>query len=152
MTRVYNFSAGPAMLPTAVMEKAQRELLDYDGMGASVIEISHRSKEFDAIINASDALLVELANIPQNYKILYVHGGAQMQFSAVPMNLINRLAQRKAAYVETGNFAKLAHKEAARYGDITVVANSEASNYDCIPALDTAALDPQSSYAYITSN
>jgi phosphoserine aminotransferase len=152
MTRVYNFGAGPAMLPTAVMEKAQQEFLDYDGMGASVIEISHRSKEFDAIINASDALLVELANIPENYKILYVHGGAQMQFSAVPMNLINRLTHRKAAYVESGNFAKLAHKEAARYGDISVVANSEASNYDCIPALDMAALDPQSSYAYITSN
>ncbi|SVC59423.1 uncharacterized protein METZ01_LOCUS312277, partial [marine metagenome] len=85
MTRVYNFGAGPAMLPTEVMEIAQREFLDYRGMGASVIEISHRSKEFDAIINETDRLLVELAKIPKNYKILYVHGGAQMQFSAVPM-------------------------------------------------------------------
>ncbi|MEC7766123.1 MAG: aminotransferase class V-fold PLP-dependent enzyme, partial [Pseudomonadota bacterium] len=106
MTRVYNFGAGPAMLPTEVMEIAQREFLDYRGMGASVIEISHRSKEFDAIINETDRLLVELAKIPTNYKILYVHGGAQMQFSAVPMNLIARNPDRKAAYVESGNFAK----------------------------------------------
>ena len=117
MTRVFNFGAGPAMLPTEVMEKAQQEFLDYAGMGASVIEISHRSKEFDAIINKADELLIELAHIPENYKILYVHGGAQMQFSAVPLNLINRTSARKAAYVESGNFAKLANKEAARFGD-----------------------------------
>ena len=103
MTRVFNFGAGPAMLPTEVMEKAQQEFLDYAGMGASVIEISHRSKEFDAIINKADELLIELAHIPENYKILYVHGGAQMQFSAVPLNLINRTSARNAADVESGN-------------------------------------------------
>jgi len=105
MNRVFNFGAGPAMLPTAVMEKAQQEFLNFNGMGASVIEISHRSKEFDAIINQADELLIELANIPKNYKILYVHGGAQMQFSAIPMNLMSRLPCRKAAYIESGNFA-----------------------------------------------
>ena len=152
MTRVYNFGAGPAMLPTEVMEIAQREFLDYRGMGASVIEISHRSKEFDAIINETDRLLVELAKIPTNYKILYVHGGAQMQFSAVPMNLITRNPDRKAAYVESGNFAKLAIKEACRYGTINVAASSETSNYDRIPELEMTAVDEKSSYLHITSN
>ncbi len=152
MTRIFNFSAGPAMLPTAVMEKAQQEFLDYNNMGASVIEISHRSKEFDEIINATDSLLTELANIPDNYKILYVHGGAQMQFSAVPLNLIARLPARKASYIESGNFAKLAAKEAARYGEITTAATSESSNYDCIPELDLAAIDSDTSYIHITSN
>ncbi len=152
MTRVFNFGAGPAMLPTAVMEKAQQEFLDYNGMGASIIEISHRSPEFDQVINEADALLTELANIPDNYKILYVHGGAQMQFSAVPMNLINRLGARKATYIETGNFAKVAAKEAARYGDINIAASSEASNYDCIPDFDVAAIDADTSYIHLTSN
>ncbi len=152
MTRVFNFSAGPAMLPTEVMEQAQNEFLDYQGLGAGVIEISHRSPEFDAIINSTDALFTELAGIPENYKILYVHGGAQMQFSAVPMNLIARNSARKAAYVESGNFAKLAAKEAGRYGDITTAASSEDTNYDRIPALDMAQVDPDSSYLHITSN
>ena len=140
------------MLPTTVMERAQREFLDYGGIGASVIEISHRSKEFDAIINATDSLLIELANIPENYKILYVHGGAQMQFSAVPMNLIKRNPANKAAYVESGNFAKLAAKEAARYGEITTVATSAATDYDRIPQFDPATVDTDTSYIHITSN
>ena len=152
MTRVFNFGAGPAMLPTAVMEKAQQEFLDYKGMGASVIEISHRSAEFDEIINQADALLCKLANIPENYKILYVHGGAQMQFSAVPMNLINRNPARKAAYIETGNFAKVAAKEAARYGEIKIAASSEATSYDCIPELDISSIDTDTSYIHLTSN
>lgn len=152
MTRVFNFGAGPAMLPTAVMEKAQQEFLNYDGMGASVIEISHRSSEFDAIINAADELLIELANIPSNYKILYVHGGAQMQFSAIPLNLINRKPSQKAAYVESGNFAKLANKEAARFGNIDVVASSEATNYDRIPVINPDSVNEDHSYLHITSN
>ncbi len=152
MTRVFNFGAGPAMLPTAVMEKAQQEFLNYKDMGASVIEISHRSKEFDAIINEADELLIELANIPANYKILYVHGGAQMQFSAIPMNLISRVSARKAAYVESGNFAKLANKEAARYGSVDIIANSEETNYDRIPAIDPASITDEHSYLHITSN
>jgi phosphoserine aminotransferase len=102
MTRVFNFGAGPAMLPIEVMEKAQAEFLDYKNMGASVIEISHRSKEFDEIINRTDTMLSDLANIPSNYKILYVHGGAQMQFSAIPLNIINRNPARKASFILTG--------------------------------------------------
>lgn len=152
MSRIFNFSAGPATLPLPVMERAQKEFLDYQGMGASIIEISHRSKEFDAVINRCDALLKQLANIPDNYQILYVHGGAQMQFSAIPMNLINRKAARRAAYVQSGNFATLAQKEAARYGSIDVVASSEATDFDRIPDLAAGSFDTDHSYLHITSN
>lgn len=152
MTRVFNFGAGPAMLPTAVMEKAQQEFLNYRGMGASLIEISHRSKEFDEVIDTADSLLAELANIPENYKILYVHGGAQMQFSAVPMNLINRHPSKKAVYVESGNFASLARKEASRYGNVIVAASSEKTDFDRIPEFNPADLDDDTSYVHITSN
>jgi len=152
MSRVFNFGAGPAMLPQEVMEKAQAEFLDYNNMGASVIEISHRSKEFDAIINRADELLIELADIPDNYKILYVHGGAQMQFSAIPMNIINRLPARKASYVLSGNFASKASKEAARYGSVLEVASSKDQNFSYIPEFDMSAVDPESSYLHITSN
>jgi len=140
------------MLPTAVMEIAQREFLNYRDMGTGLIEISHRSKEFEDVINSADALLTELANIPDNYKILYVHGGAQMQFSAIPMNLISRNPAKKAAYVETGNFAGLARKEAARYGNVTVAASSEDTDFDRIPEFDVASLDADTSYVHITSN
>ncbi len=152
MSRVFNFGAGPAMLPLEVMEKAQAEFLDYRNMGASVIEISHRSKEFDDVINRADELLIELAGIPDNYKILYVHGGAQMQFSAIPLNLINRLPARKASFVITGNFASKASKEAARYGTLLEVASSKDQNFSYIPEFDAANLDPESSYLHITSN
>lgn len=152
MTRVYNFGAGPAMLPTPVMERAQKEFLNFANLGAGLIEISHRSKEFEAVVDASDSLLIELAGIPANYKILYVHGGAQMQFSAIPMNLINRLPAKKAAYIESGNFAKLAAKEAARYGTIVTAASSADNNYDRIPEFDTSKLASDTSYVHITSN
>jgi len=152
MTRIYNFGAGPAMIPTPVMEKAQAEFLNYRNMGAGVIEISHRSKEFDQIIDNCDALLTELAGIPENYKILYVHGGAQMQFSAVPLNLIGRTEARKATFVETGNWAVKARKEAARYGTAVTGATSEATNFDRIPEFDPASLEADNAYAYITSN
>lgn len=152
MKRVYNFSAGPAMLPTEVMEKARDEFLDFNHMGAGVIEISHRSKEFDAVLNRTDELLAKLAQIPDNYKILYVHGGAQMQFSAVPLNLLDRRPAHKAAYVESGNFAMLARKEAARFGNISVAASSEATSFDRIPEFDPASVDADTSYIHITSN
>ncbi len=152
MSRVYNFGAGPAMLPLEVMEKAQAEFLDYKNMGASVIEISHRSAEFDEIINRCDELLIELANIPDNYKILYVHGGAQMQFSAIPMNIIQRKPAGKASFVLTGNWAVKASKEAARYGEAVNIASSEDQNFSYIPEFDPASLDPESSYLHITSN
>ena len=152
MTRIYNFGAGPAMLPVPVMEKAQAEFLNYKNMGAGVIEISHRSKEFDAILNSCDSLLTELAGIPSNYKILYVHGGAQMQFSAVPLNLMARNEAMKATYIETGTWAVKARKEAARYGTAISGASSEATNFDRIPDFNPATLEPDNSYAYITSN
>ncbi len=152
MKRVFNFGAGPAMLPLEVMEKAQAEFLNYRDLGAGLIEISHRSKEFDEIINRTDELLTELANIPSNYKILYVHGGAQMQFSAVPLNLINRLPARKASFVLTGNWAVKASKEAARYGTSLNVASSEDKNFNYIPEVAAGDFDPESSYVHITSN
>ena len=152
MNRIFNFGAGPAMLPIAVMEKAQQEFLNYKNMGASVIEISHRSPEFDELIHNCDSLLRELAEIPDNYKILYVHGGAQMQFSAIPLNLINFKPAKKATFVLTGNWAVKASKEAARYGTCINIASSEDTNFDRIPEWNSATLDDESSYAYITSN
>lgn len=152
MTRVFNFGAGPAMLPTSVMERARDEVLDFQGMGAGLIEISHRCKEFDAVIDKTDALFKELSGIPDNYKILYVHGGAQMQFSAIPLNLLNLKPAHKAAYVDSGNFAMLARKEASRYGNVICAATSEATNFDRIPAFDPQALDADTSYVHITSN
>lgn len=152
MQRVFNFGAGPAMLPTPVMERARDEFLNFQGLGAGLIEISHRSKEFDAVINKADSLFRELSGVPDNFKILYVHGGAQMQFSAIPMNLIGLKSAHKAAYLETGNFASLARKEASRYGNISVAATSEATNFDRIPAFDPTSLDADTSYVHLTSN
>ena len=150
--RVFNFGAGPAMLPEPVMQRARDEFLDYKGIGASVIEISHRSRDFMDIVEAADALFRELAAIPENYRILYVHGGAQMQFSAIPMNLIARNPARKAAYAVSGNFANLAAKEATRYGEIDTSCSSAETNFDRIPELDTRTVDAEFSYVHITSN
>ena len=150
--RVFNFGAGPAMLPEPVMQRAQDEFLDYRGIGASVIEISHRSRDFMDIVEVADALLRELAAIPDNYRILYVHGGAQMQFSAIPMNLIARNPARKAAYAVSGNFANLAAKEAMRYGEIDTSCNSAESNFDRVPEFDVRTVDTESSYVHVTSN
>jgi len=152
MNRVFNFGAGPAMLPTPVMEKARDEFLDFQGMGASLIEISHRSKEFGAVLDETDSLFRELSGLPDDYELLYVHGGAQMQFSAVPLNLLGLNPAHKASYVESGNFASLARKEAQRFGNITVAASSEDTNFDRIPAFDPATVDSDSSYIHITSN
>lgn len=150
--RVYNFGAGPAMLPDEVMEKAREEFTDFRGMGASIIEISHRSSEFGEVLDQTDSLFRELAGLPDDYELLYVHGGAQMQFSAVPLNLLDLNPAHKAAYVETGNFAQLARKEAQRFGNVSVAASSEDTQFDRIPVLDTQALDPDNSYVHITSN
>lgn len=152
MKRVYNFGAGPAMLPLEVMEKVQAEFLDFKGLGASIIEISHRSKEFDEIINRCDELVTELANVPSNYKILYVHGGAQMQFSAVPLNIINRNPSQKASFIVTGTWAEKASLEAARYGRAVNIASSADRNFNYIPNYDISMLDSDSSYLHIVSN
>lgn len=152
MKRVFNFGAGPAMLPTSVMEKARDEFLDFNGMGAGLIEISHRSKEFDAVIDGADSLFRELSGIPDNYRILYVHGGAQMQFAAIPLNLLGLKPAHKAAYVDSGNFAQLARKEASRFGNVVCAASSEDTSFDRIPDFDVGTLDPETSYVHITSN
>lgn len=150
--RIYNFAAGPAMLPIPVMEQIQEEFLDYKGMGVSVIEISHRTPEFMALMEEANTLFRELVALPSNYKILYVHGGAQMQFSAIPMNLMKRKPSKKAIYYETGNFAKIAAKEAERYGKVIIAASSGDTNFDRIPEVDLNQIDEDASYAYLTSN
>lgn len=149
---VYNFGAGPAMLPVPVMQQIQAEFLNYNNMGASIIEISHRSKEFDAVLDRCDQLIRDIAHLPANYQILYTHGGAQMQFAAVPMNLLALNPARKAVYSETGNFSRLANVEAARYGNIVIASSGKDSNYDRIPAFTRAMVDDDASYAFITSN
>lgn len=152
MTKVYNFGAGPAMLPEPVMRKIQQEWLDYQGMGVSVIEISHRSKEFVAILEEAQALFRELAGLPENYKILFIHGGARMQFAALPFNLAGRKAGKRCLYFETGNFAKLAAKDAEALCNVEIAASSAASNYDRIPEYDPALFGTDLSYVHITGN
>ena len=149
---VYNFGAGPAMLPPPVMQRIQQEILDFRGMGVSVIEISHRSKEFEALLGECDAMIRELAKLPDNYDILYPHGGAQMQFAMVPLNLLGLKPAHKGVYSETGHFSRLANEEAKRYGNIVLAANSKDSKYDHIPALTREMIDDDASYAFITSN
>jgi len=149
---VYNFGAGPAMLPVSVMQQIQREFLDFQGMGVSLIEISHRSKEFEALLERCDELVREIGNIPANYQILYTHGGAQMQFAAVPLNLLGLKPAHKAVYTETGNFSRLANVEAQRYGNIVIASSSKDTNYDRLPAFDRSMVDDDASYTFITSN
>jgi len=151
-TPVYNFGAGPAMLPIPVMEKIRDELLDYNGMGVSVIEISHRSEEFEAILARCNTLVREIAHLPDNYRILYTHGGARMLFSAIPMNLLPLKPAQMAVYSETGNFSRQANVEARRYGDIRVASSGEANNYDRLPPFTRDMVPDEASYAYITSN
>ncbi len=149
---IYNFGAGPATLPAPVMQRIQKEFLNFNNMGISIIEISHRSKEFEALLSSCDALIRELANIPANYQLLYTHGGAQMQFAAVPLNLLGRKPARKGVYCETGHFSRLANEEAKRYGNIVIASSSKDSKYDHIPAFTRAMVDADASYAFITSN
>lgn len=152
MKRVYNFGAGPAMLPLPVLEKARDEFLDWNGLGMSVIEVSHRSAEFEALLTETDNLLRELAGLPDNFDTLYVHGSAQMQFAAIPLNLMPLKPAHKAAFIESGHWTVLARKEAARYGQAVTVATSEASNFNHIPDYDVSTLDADTSYVHITSN
>ena len=121
MGRVYNFSAGPAVLPEEVLQEAAAEMLDYQGSGMSVMEMSHRSKVYDTIIKEAEADLRELMNIPDNYKVLFLQGGASQQFAMIPMNLMKN---KKADYIVTGQWAKKAAKEAELYGEVNVVASS----------------------------
>ena len=150
--QVYNFGAGPAMLPVPVMERIRDEFLDFQGMGISIIEISHRAKQFEKVLADAQERFRQLTGLPENYKILFVHGGARMQFAALPMNLAGRSPGRKCLYVETGNFAKLAHKDAKPFGDIRVIASTAATNYDHLPAIDAAMVDQDAAYLHLTGN
>ena len=148
--RVYNFSAGPSMLPLEVLEQAQRELVCYPSAGMSVMEMSHRSKTFENILEKAKADLKELMHIPDNYKILFLQGGGSTQFAMIPMNLMNK--NNKADYVITGQWAKKAAAEAERYGKVNIVASSADSTFDHIPTLDPSKFNPEADNFYITLN
>ena len=150
MARVYNFSAGPSMLPESVLKRAAAEMLDYEGSGQSVMEMSHRSKTYDAIIKSCESLLREVMQIPDNYKVLFLQGGASSQFAMVPMNLMT--GSGKADYVLTGQWATKAYKEAARYGDAHVVASSKDKTFSYIPKLDPATFTKDADYFHICMN
>ena len=150
MARVYNFSAGPSMLPESVLKTAAAEMLDYKGTGESVMEMSHRSKEYGAIINEAEALLREIMNIPDNYKVLFLQGGASTQFAAIPLNFMN--GSGKADYVITGQWAKKAAQEASRYGEVNIVASSADKTFSYIPKLDKSTFTKDADYFYICMN
>lgn len=150
MGRVYNFSAGPSMLPEEVLKKAAAEMLDYNGTGQSVMEMSHRSKEYGEIIKGAEALVREIMNVPDNYKVLFLQGGASSQFAMVPLNLMTKSG--KADYVITGQWANKAYKEAARYGEANVVASSADKTFSYIPKLDKATFTKDADYFHICMN
>jgi phosphoserine aminotransferase len=148
--RVYNFSAGPATLPLKVLEQAQRDLVEYPGAGMSVLEMSHRSAPYDRIIKEAEADLRALLGIPANYKVLFLQGGASLQFTMVPMNLLPE--GRSADYIITGVWSQSAIKEAKKIGRTRVAASTEDSNFNRIPAQEELQLDPAAAYAHFTSN
>lgn len=149
MGRVYNFSAGPAVLPEEVLREAADEMLDYKGTGMSVMEMSHRSAAFKGIIEEAEADLRELMNIPDNYHVLFLQGGATQQFAAIPMNL---MLTGKADYIVSGSWSKKAYKEAKIFGDARLVASSEDENFSYIPNVDELEFDPEADYVYICEN
>jgi phosphoserine aminotransferase len=151
MARVYNFSAGPSMLPEPVLAQAAREMLDYNGTGMSVMEMSHRSKAYEEIINGAEASIRKLMAVPQNYKVLFLQGGASLQFAMVPLNLFTA-DNKNADIVVTGAWSKKALSEAKRYGTMNVIASSEDKVFNYIPELDTKKFNPNARYFHITSN
>lgn len=148
--RIYNFSAGPAILPEAVLKKAQEDLFMLPGVGMSILEISHRSKTFDAILQSAKAGLRQLLDIPENYDILFLQGGASLQFSMVPLNLMPPV--NKADYIVTGVWSKKAVKEAKRVGTPNVIYTAEATNFDRVPVQSELTFDPEAAYVHYTSN
>lgn len=150
MARVFNFSAGPSMLPESVLNQAADELLDYQGTGESVMEMSHRSKEFDAIIKNAEALLREIMEIPENYQVLFLQGGASTQFAAIPLNFLN--GSGKADYVVSGNWSAKAASEAQKYGDIKIVASSKEDNFTHVPEWNKKEFRKDADYFYICMN
>ena len=149
MARVYNFSAGPSILPEVVLKQAADEMLDYQGSGQSVMEMSHRSKTYDAIIKEAEKDLRELMEIPDNYKVLFLQGGASQQFAAVPMNLMKNGV---ADYIITGQWAKKAYQEAKKYGKAVAVASSEDKTFSYIPDCSDLPIDDDADYVYICHN
>ena len=150
MSRVFNFSAGPAMLPQAVLEKAQQEILDWQGSGMSVMEMSHRGKEFMSIATQAETDLRELMGINDDYAVLFLQGGASSQFAAVPLNLLGD--KKTADYINTGAWSKKAIAEAKRYCDVNVAASSEESKFTTAPAQDSWQLNPAAAYVHYTPN
>lgn len=148
--RVYNFSAGPSMLPLEVLEQVKEDLFNYKGSGQSVMEMSHRSATYKKIIEDAEADLRELMNIPDNYKVLFLQGGGTLQFSMVPLNLLK--TGKKADYVITGTWAKKAYKEACKFGDIRVVDSSEKDSFTWIPKFGKDHVRSDADYVYITTN
>ena len=149
-TRIFNFSAGPAVLPVEVLEEAQRDLLSLPGVGMSILEISHRSKTFDDIIQGCEADMRRLAKIPAEYKILFLQGGASLQFSMVPMNLLP--PNGSADYIVTGAWGQKAVKEAKKVGGVKIAASTESENFTRLPKQDELKLDPNAAYVHMTSN
>lgn len=148
--RVYNFSAGPSMLPLPVLEKVRDQLLNYEGSGQSVMEMSHRSAEFKKIIEDAEKNLRDLMEIPDNYRVLFVQGGGTLQFSMVPLNLLRN--SKKADYAVTGSWAKKAYKEACKFGDIRVLASSEDDTFTWVPKFGRDDIRADADYVYITAN
>ena len=149
MSRVYNFSAGPAVLPEEVLKEAADEMLDYKGTGMSVMEMSHRSKAFETIIQEAEADLRELMNIPDNYKVLFLQGGASQQFAMIPMNLMKN---KVADYIVTGQWAKKAYQEACIYGKANKIASSEDKTFSYIPDCSDLPISEDADYVYICQN
>lgn len=150
MSRIYNFSAGPSMLPEAVLRQAQQEMLDWQGSGMSVMEMSHRGKHFMAIAEQMKQDLIELMAIPGNYQVLFLQGGASAQFAMIPQNILN--GNSKASYVNTGAWSTSAIKEAGKYCQVKIAASSEADKFTNIPAYDQWQVDADSAYLHYTSN
>lgn len=147
--RVFNFAAGPSTLPLPVLEQAQKELLDFNGTGMSITEMSHRGKPFMAVNDEANALLRELMNIPDDYSVLFVQGGASQQFAAVPLNLLQK---GKADYILTGNFAQKAYEEGLKYGDMAVAASSKEDKYTYIPDMNNVKFRDDIDYVHFTYN
>ena len=149
MARVYNFSAGPAVLPEEVLKEAANEMLDYNGTGMSVMEMSHRSKAFETIITEAEQDLRDIMNIPDNYKVLFLQGGASQQFAMIPMNLMKN---KVADYIVTGQWAKKAAAEAGKYGKVNIVASSADETFSYIPDCSELDISEDADYVYICEN
>ncbi len=150
MDRVFNFSAGPSMLPLPVLERAQADLLNYQGAGMSVMEMSHRSPEYEPIIAGAEAALRELMHIPENYKVLFLQGGASLQFAMVPLNLLS--SHKCADYIVSGMFSKKAYQEAKKYGDIACAASSAGANFIVVPEVKQTDIRPDADYVHMCFN